>query len=108
MENNKYKKIPIKGFKVLNTYPVYSETLYNGHEPMKIVGIREGQVELEGDFSGGTHKVIQREWFDEDKVFVVKNICDEDLKPNGCQVHNIFCCGGGYIIKNHIEYWKQH
>jgi hypothetical protein len=49
----KYKKIPIKGYKVLNMYPVYVEDFYYGHEPFKVVGIRENQVELQGDFSGG-------------------------------------------------------
>jgi hypothetical protein len=56
----KYKKLPIKGYKQLNMYPVYVESIYNGHEPFKIVGIRENQIEIEGDFSGGTHNVSQR------------------------------------------------
>jgi hypothetical protein len=30
---------------------------------MKIVGIREHQVELEGDFSGGTHHTVGKAWF---------------------------------------------
>lgn len=41
---------------------VYHEEIYEGKEVMKIVGIREFEVELEGDYSGGTHNVIQREW----------------------------------------------
>ena len=53
----KYKKQSIKGYKVLNMYPVYIEGVYYGHEPFKVVGIRDNQVELEGDFSGGTHNV---------------------------------------------------
>ena len=66
-----YKKLPIKGYKVLNMYPVYLKHVYYGNEPFKIVGIRENQVELEGDFSGGTHNVRQKDWFDDDKAFVV-------------------------------------
>jgi len=30
---------------------------------MKIVGLRENLVELEGDYSGGTNKTIGKQWF---------------------------------------------
>lgn len=102
-----YKKIPIKGHKTLNFYPVYVERIYYGHEPFKIVGIRENQVELEGDFSGGTHNVTQRDWFNDDECFLISEVCEEQLKPNGCQIHNIYCCGGGSIINEHINYWEK-
>jgi hypothetical protein len=103
----KYKKSEIKGHKVLDMYPVYVEGVYYGHEPFKVVGIRQNQVELEGDFSGGTHNVSQKEWFDDDRVFVVKTVCKEQLKPNGCQIHNIYCCGGGSVINKHVSYWDD-
>ena len=103
----KYKKQQLYGNKFLNMYPVYIESVYNGREPFKIIGIRESQVELEGDFSGGTHNVIQRDWFDDENVFVVKTVCDEQLKPNGCQIHNVNCCGGGSIINKHVPYWEM-
>jgi len=32
----KYKKVPVKPFKVLNLYPVYIKDVYNGQEPFKI------------------------------------------------------------------------
>lgn len=41
---------------------VYHSDLYWGREEMKIVGLRETEVELEGDYSGGTHAVCQRSW----------------------------------------------
>ncbi len=41
---------------------VYHKKLYWGKEPMKVVGIRENEVELEGDYSGGTHAVCQKNW----------------------------------------------
>lgn len=41
---------------------VYHNDLYWGREQMKIVGLREKEVELEGDYSGGTHSVCQRDW----------------------------------------------
>jgi hypothetical protein len=34
-----------------------------GGELMKIVGLRENEVELEGDYSGGTNNTIGRQWF---------------------------------------------
>lgn len=103
----KYQKKSIKGYVILKMYPVYIEDVYNGHEPFKIVGIRENQIELEGDFSGGTHNVSQKDWFNIDRCFVISTICDEQLKPNGCQIHNIYCCGGGSVIKEHVEYWND-
>ena len=24
---------------------------------------------------------------------------------NGCQVHNVNCCGGGSVINKHVSYW---
>ena len=41
---------------------VYHKDLYWGREQMKVVGLRENEVELEGDYSGGTHAVCQRDW----------------------------------------------
>lgn len=41
---------------------VYHKDIYWGREPMKIVGIRADEVELEGDYSGGTHAVCQKDW----------------------------------------------
>lgn len=31
---------------------VYHTEVYNGNEPLKVVGIRKSQVELQGDYSG--------------------------------------------------------
>jgi hypothetical protein len=41
---------------------VYHRDVYNHREPLKIVGIRENEIELEGDYSGGTHNNIQKQW----------------------------------------------
>ena len=103
----KYRKVNIKGYQELNRYPVYIEYMYNGQEPFKIVGIREHQTEVEGDFSGGTYNICEKDWIDNDKVFVVETVCEEQLKPGGCQIHNIFCCGGGSIITDHVDYWNN-
>ena len=42
---------------------VYHRSVYEHKEPLKIVGILEDKLLLEGDFSGGTHNVTQRDWF---------------------------------------------
>ena len=42
---------------------VFHEKIYDGKECMTIVGIRSDTVELEGDYSGGTHNVTQKEWY---------------------------------------------
>jgi hypothetical protein len=35
---------------------------YNHGEVFSVVGIREHELELEGDWSGGTHNVCQKDW----------------------------------------------
>lgn len=41
---------------------VYHRSVYDHKEALKVVGITEDKLLLEGDYSGGTHNVIQREW----------------------------------------------
>lgn len=41
---------------------VYHRNVYEHKEPLKIVGILEDKLLLEGDYSGGTNNVCQREW----------------------------------------------
>jgi hypothetical protein len=36
--------------------------LYEGKETFEIIGIKRGEVLLEGDFSGGTHNLKQEGW----------------------------------------------
>ena len=47
-------------FKIGQT--VYHRNVYQHQESLKIVGIREHELELEGDYSGGTHNVCQKQW----------------------------------------------
>lgn len=101
----KYQKVSINGYNTLNMYPVYVKNLYEGREPFTIVGIRKDEVELEGDYSGGTHNTVGKQWFKNEEVFAVSTVCDEQLKLNGCQVHNVNCCGGGSVINKHVSYW---
>lgn len=41
---------------------VYHRSVYQHNEPLKVVGITEDKLLLEGDYSGGTHNVCQRNW----------------------------------------------
>jgi len=41
---------------------VYHRLVYEHKEPLKVVGITEDKIMLEGDYSGGTNNVCQREW----------------------------------------------
>jgi hypothetical protein len=47
-------------FKIGET--VYHRKIYEHKEPLKVVGILEDKLLLEGDFSGGTHNQIERDW----------------------------------------------
>lgn len=58
-------------FKIGET--VYHRSVYEHNEPLKIVGITEDSLLLEGDFSGGTHNVIQRSWMPIKGVSRIKN-----------------------------------
>ena len=99
----KYKKEGIKNHKVLGMYPVYVDSVYGSKEPLKIVGIREDQVELQGDYSGiGADS--SAEWFKDEEAFVLREVCEETLKTNGCQMPNVHCCGGGSVVRKHNEY----
>jgi hypothetical protein len=41
---------------------VYHRSVYQHNEPLKVVGITEDKLLLEGDYSGGIHNVCQRNW----------------------------------------------
>ncbi len=41
---------------------VYHRSVYDYRERLKVVGITETHLLLEGDYSGGTHNVTQRDW----------------------------------------------
>jgi len=41
---------------------VYHRSVYEHKEPLKVVGITEDKLLLEGDYSGGTHNVCQCDW----------------------------------------------
>jgi len=56
---------------------VYHKDIYNGHERMKIVGMRKKTVELEGDYSGGTHNVCQRDWKSIEGVLFQRAVANE-------------------------------
>ena len=52
---------------------VYHQRIYSGKEEMKIVGIREDEVELEGDYSGGTNYTIEKDWLHIEGLIFIKN-----------------------------------
>lgn len=52
---------------------VYHRQIYDHKEPLKIVGIRQSELELEGDYSGGTHNITQRCWMPLEGVSRVYN-----------------------------------
>jgi hypothetical protein len=41
---------------------VYHRKVYDHREPLKIVGIRENELELEGDYTGGIYNVCEKDW----------------------------------------------
>lgn len=70
---------------------VFHERIYNGKELMKVVGIRETEVELEGDYSGGTHLVNQKDWLPIKGLFRLRKVCEQIEKFGSCQLHNLHC-----------------
>jgi hypothetical protein len=47
---------------------VYHKDIYNARELLKVIGISEDSVHLQGDFSGGTNNIIQSDWLSLDGV----------------------------------------
>ena len=41
---------------------VYHRSIYEHKEPLKVIGITEEKLLLEGDYSGGTNNVCQSAW----------------------------------------------
>lgn len=52
---------------------VYHREVYEHKEPLKVVGITEDKLLLEGDYSGGTNNVCQRSWLPIKGVSRIKN-----------------------------------
>lgn len=36
--------------------------------PFKVIGIRKSSVEIEGDFSGGIHNVVESDWVNPESI----------------------------------------
>lgn len=66
----KYKKESITEFKIFDE--VVHPEIYYGNEVFVVVGIRENELELQGDWSGGTHNVSGRSWFKKEGM-ILKN-----------------------------------
>ncbi len=70
---------------------VYHKSIYNGKELMESVGIRKGSVELQGDYSGGTHDVVQSDWLPiEGLIDANWKLCSEKINGS-CPHHNLHC-----------------
>jgi len=52
---------------------VYHRDVYEHREPLEVVGIRKDELELEGDYSGGTAGFKQRSWMPMKGVSTVYN-----------------------------------
>lgn len=69
---------------------VFHEELYHGKELMEIVGIRKTEVELQGDYSGGTHNVSQKDWLPIKGLFRLRKVCDNKECQAGL-LNNLQC-----------------
>ncbi len=65
---------------------VYHEDVYDGRESLKVVGIREDELELEGDYSGGTHAVTQKSWLPLSGVMFNKLLLKDIQSINGYEI----------------------
>ena len=71
---------------------VFHENIYNGHECMEVVGVRKKEVELEGDYSGGTQPyIIGKEWFPIDGLFQLRKVCPQHESGEPCPLPNVHC-----------------
>ena len=60
---------------------------------MEVVGIRKTEVELQGDYSGGTHNVSQKDWLPVKGLFRLRSVCPEHQRSGvgSCQLPNVHC-----------------
>ena len=75
---------------------VYHRSVYQHKEPLKIIGIKENELELEGDFSGGTHNIIQSNWLPIKGTSRIKNHAFKKLarkKALDIEILTIPCAG---------------
>lgn len=72
---------------------VFHELIYDGKELMKVVGIRKTEIELMGDYSGGTHNVSQKSWMPIKGAFRLRVVCREHEASGvgSCQLPNVHC-----------------
>lgn len=73
---------------------VYHKEIYDGKELMTVVGIREIEVELEGDYSGGTHNVCQKDWLPIDGVIETNKCCAKGFRLGYTCPFNYMGCKG--------------
>lgn len=66
---------------------VYHQDVYDGREPLKVIGIKKDIVELEGDYSGGTNNVCQSDWLSISGVLFEKST--EKINPLSINLENI-------------------
>lgn len=85
---------------------VFHEDIYKGRELMTVVGIRERQVELRGDYSGGTHNDISDSWFPIEGLFRLRKVCDQVVKHGSCQLHNLHC--GSPDCEPYLSNWGNY
>lgn len=77
---------------------VYHREIYDGRELMKIIGIRVNEVELEGDYSGGTHNVCQKDWLNIEGIVFPEDMPKiESLKPGQLMLKNWVSVFGQYL-----------
>jgi len=69
---------------------VFHKDIYGGKEEMKIVGIREEEVELYGDYSGGVAAIRQKSWLP------ISGLIDKSLKASISSVVNYPTIGQRY------------
>jgi hypothetical protein len=52
---------------------VYHRQVYHHNEALKITGLTETHVELEGDYSGGIHNITERSWLPINGLSLIEN-----------------------------------
>lgn len=92
---------------------VYHEDVYDGKEPLKVVGIREDELELEGDYSGGTHAVTQKSWLPLSGVMLNKSLIKDIQSINGYEIIDFMNTDevskilDGYSLSGEYEFVSQ-
>lgn len=87
---------------------VYHNQVYDYRESLKIIDMTYDNLLLEGDFSGGTHPVTQRDWLTKQGTSRIRDYRRRIRILSEKEMIRIPNKNGLFICTSRVEYWFKH